>query len=284
MKRRCRHYFDCMQTFQNKTALITGSSRGIGKAIAVKLAAAGAQVIIVAKSVTEDPRLKGTIYSVAQEIVQQGGKALAVPCDIRFEDQVKNVVEKTIETFGGIDILINNASAISLTDIEHTESKRFELMHDINVKGTYLTTKYCIPHLKKSDNPHILTISPPLNMDKKWFKEHTAYTVSKYSMSMLAIGLAAELESYKIASNTLWPKTTIATAAVRNLLGGEQLIQMSRKPEIMADAAFEILQMNPASITGKHFIDEDVLRNSGVQNFDHYAVNPSAPLFGDLFL
>jgi citronellol/citronellal dehydrogenase len=273
-----------MQIFQNKTAIITGSSRGIGKAIAVKLAAAGARVVITSKSVTEDPRLKGTIFSVAEEIVQGGGKALAVPCDIRFEDQVKNVVEKTIETFGGIDIVVNNASAISLTDIEHTESKRYSLMHDINVKGTYLVSKYCIPHLRQSAFANILTIAPPVNMDPKWFGEHTVYTVSKYAMSMMATGLAAELKKYKISSNTLWPKTTIATAAVRNLLGGEQLIQMSRKPEIMADAAFEILQMNPIDITGQHFIDEDVLRNAGVHNFEHYAVDPSAPLFGDLFL
>jgi len=273
-----------MLPLQNKTAFITGASRGIGKAIACKLASAGANVVIVAKSVSEDPRLSGTIHSVAEEIIASGGKALAVQCDIRFEDQVKLAVDKTIDTFGSIDILVNNASAISLTNIEHTEVKRYSLMHDINVKGTFLACKYCIPHLKKSDNPHILTIAPPLNMDKKWFKEHTAYTVSKYSMSMLAIGLAAELESYKIASNTLWPKTTIATAAVRNLLGGEQLIQMSRKPDIMADAAFEILQKPSASFTDQHLIDEEVLKQAGINEFNHYAVDPKASLFGDLFL
>ncbi|MEO6636757.1 MAG: NAD(P)-dependent oxidoreductase, partial [Ginsengibacter sp.] len=224
--------------FKNKTVFITGASRGIGKAIALKLAADGANILIAAKSVEENPKLGGTIFSAAKEIEAAGGKALPVQCDIRFEEQIQNAVDKCVAEFGGIDILINNASAISLSKTEQTENKAFSLMHDINVKGTFFVSKACIPYLKNGDNPHILNLSPPINLDKKWFTNHLAYTISKYNMTMIALGLAGELKKYKIAANTLWPKTTIATAAVRNLLGGETLINMSRTPEIIADAAY----------------------------------------------
>jgi citronellol/citronellal dehydrogenase len=270
--------------FKNKTVFITGASRGIGKAIALRLAAEGANIVIVAKSTVENPKLGGTIFSAAKEIENAGGKALAVQCDIRFEDQIKSAVEKTIETFGGIDILINNASAISLTPVEQTEPKAFGLMHDINVKGTFFVSKACIPYLKKGTNPHILNLSPPVNMDQKWLMNHVAYTMSKYNMSMIALGLAGELKKYNIAANTLWPATTIATAAVRNLLGGEILIQMSRTPEIIADSVFYILQRPSAYCTGNSFIDEQVLAEEGITNLDKYAVNPGGKLYTDLFL
>jgi citronellol/citronellal dehydrogenase len=271
-------------TFQNKTAFITGASRGIGKAIAQRLAAAGANIVIAAKSIEENPKLGGTIYSAAQEIAAAGGKALAVACDIRDEMQIQNAVEKAVERFGGIDILINNASAISLTPIEQTELKRFDLMHDINVRGTFFVSKACIPYLKNGNNPHLLNLSPPLNLNPKWFGAHAAYTISKYNMTMIALGLAAELKKYNIAANTLWPKTTIATAAVKNLLGGEALIKMSRKPEIMADAAYYILQKPSNECTGNTFIDEEVLTAEGITEFDQYAITPGGRLYKDLFL
>ncbi|HPG12717.1 MAG TPA: SDR family oxidoreductase, partial [Chitinophagaceae bacterium] len=224
-------------SFSNKTVFITGATRGIGKAIALKLAADGANIVIAAKSVEENPKLGGTIFSAAAEVEAAGGKALAVQCDIRFEEQVQEAVNKAAEKFGGIDILINNASAISLTPTEKTEAKRFDLMHSINVRGTFLVTKTCIPFLKKGNNAHILTLSPPINLDPKWFANHVAYTLTKYNMSMMTIGWAAEFKKDKIAANALWPRTTIDTAAVRNLLGGEMLANMSRKPDILADAA-----------------------------------------------
>lgn len=271
-------------SFKNKTAFITGASRGIGKAIALRLAKEGANIIIAAKSVEENPKLGGTIFSAAKEIEAAGGKAFAIACDIRDEQQIINAVEQGAAHFGGIDILINNASAIALINTEQITSKQFDLMNDINVRGTFLISKSCIPYLKKSINAHIITLSPPLNMDDKWFHNHAAYTLSKYSMSMVAFGLAAELKKHKIASNTLWPKTTIATAAVQNLLGGEQLMKMSRKPEIMADAAYHILSKNAEGFTGKHLIDEEVLREAGEIDFEKYAVTPGGKLFGDLFL
>jgi citronellol/citronellal dehydrogenase len=271
-------------SFQNKTALITGASRGIGKAIALKLAAAGANIIVASKSIEENPKLGGTIYSAAAEIEHAGGKALAVPCDIRDEMQIQNAVNKGVEKFGGIDILINNASAISLTTTEQTEAKRFDLMHDINVRGTFLVSKACIPHLKNSNNAHILTLSPPVNLDVKWLKNHIAYTISKYNMTLITLGLAEELRKYTIAANSLWPKTTIATAAVQNLLGGDALIKMSRKPEIMADAAFYILGKPAAVCTGNTFIDEAVLAMEGINDLSDYAVVPGGKLYQDLFL
>ena len=270
--------------YANKTAFITGASRGIGKAIALKLASHGANIIIAAKSVEENPKLGGTIFSAAKEIEAAGGKALAIQCDIRNEEQIQDAIAKGLEAFGGIDILINNASAISLTTTENTESKRFDLMHSINVRGTYLVSKHCIPHLKKGKNPHIITLSPPLNMDPKWFGNHLAYTLSKYNMSMIAIGLAEELKQYKIASNALWPRTTIATAAVMNLLGGQMLINMSRTPEILADAVFYILNQSSEKCTGNCFLDEQVLATEGITDLSAYSVVPGAQLFTDLFL
>ena len=271
-------------TFANKTALITGATRGIGKAIALRLAEEGANIVFAAKSVEENPKLGGTIFSAAKEIEAAGGKALAVQCDIRFEDQVKNVIDRAVEKFGGIDILVNNASAISLTTTEQTEAKRFDLMQSINVRGTFLVTKACIPHLKRSGNPHILTLSPPLNLAPKWFGKHVAYTITKYSMSMLTIGWAEEFKKDKIAANALWPRTTIDTAAVRNLLGGEMLANMSRTPGILADAAYYILRQPSGECTGNLFIDEQVLAKEGITELDKYSVVKGATLYNDLFL
>ena len=271
-------------TFTNKTVFISGASRGIGKAIALRLAKEGANIVVAAKSVEENPKLGGTIYSAAKEIEAAGGKALPIQLDIRNEEQIEQAVAKAVEQFGGIDILINNASAISLTPTEQTEPKRFDLMHDINVRGTFFMSKACIPHLKQAENPHILTLSPPISMDKKWFSAHVAYTISKYNMTMIAIGLAGELKKYKIASNALWPQTTIATAAVQNLLGGEMLMKMSRKPEIIADAAYHILSKPSTECTGNTFIDEEVLTAEGITNFDTYAITPGGKLYKDLFL
>ncbi len=271
-------------SFQNKTVLITGASRGIGKAIGLRLAREGANVVIASKSVEENPKLGGTIFTAAAEMEAAGGKALAVQCDIRFEDQVQNVVDKAIATFGGIDILINNASAISLTNTEQTEPKRFDLMYDINVRGTFFVSKACIPFLKKATNPHIINLSPPINMDMKWFSNHLAYTMSKYNMTMIALGLATELKKFNIAANTLWPKTTIATAAVQNLLGGQMLMNMSRTPEIMADAAYYILSKASTQCTGNTFIDEEVLAAEGIVDLGKYSVIPGAQLYTDLFV
>ena len=270
-------------TFKNKTVLITGASRGIGKAIGLRLAKEGANIVIASKSITEDPKLGGTIFTAAAEMEQAGGKALPIQCDIRFEDQIQNVVDKAVEAFGGIDILINNASAINLANTELTEPKRFDLMYDINVRGTFMVSRACIPHLKKSTNAHILNLSPPINMDMKWFANHLAYTISKYSMTMIAKGLSEELKEYHIAANTLWPRTLIATAAVKKL-GGEVLINNSRTTDIMADAAYYILIKNAVECSGNNFIDEDILANEGVINLDKYAVVEGAKLFNDLFV
>jgi citronellol/citronellal dehydrogenase len=271
-------------SFLNKTVFITGASRGIGKAMALKLAKEGANIVVVAKSVEENPKLGGTIFSAAEEIEKAGGKALAVQCDIRFEDQIAAAVQKTVQTFGGIDILINNASAISLTPTEKTDPKRFDLMHSINVRGTFMVTQACIPHLRKSSNAHILTLSPPLNMDPKWFAGHVAYTLTKYNMSMMTIGWAAEFKKDNIAVNALWPRTTIATAAVKNLLGGDALINMSRTTDILADAAYYILQKPAAECTGNLFIDEAVLAKEGITDLSHYSVVPGGKLYNDLFV
>lgn len=268
----------------NKTVFISGASRGIGRSIAIKLASDGWNVIIAAKSTTEDPRLGGTIHSVAEEVNNAGGRALAVPCDIRDEDQILNAVREGISLFGGIDAVINNASAISLTPTLQTETKRFDLMHDINVRGTFLVTKHCIPFLKKSENGHILTLSPPLNIAPKWLAMSLAYTLSKYNMTMMAMGWAAELKEHKVASNALWPATTIATAAVQNLLGGDKLIQKSRKPDIVADAVSYIVSQPSGSYTGQTLIDEEVLKQTGITDMEQYAVQPGNDLQKDLFL
>lgn len=271
-------------TFQNRTIFITGASRGIGEAIALKLAAAGANIVIAAKSTEEDPRLGGTIYSVAEAVEKAGGKALPVKVDIREEEQIQQAVQQAAEKFGGIDVVINNASAIQLTNTEQTPAKRFDLMYDINVRGTFLVTQHCIPYLRKGNNPHILTLSPPVNLSPKWLGPHVAYTISKYNMSMLTLGWAEELKSAGIAANSLWPATTIATAAIKNLLGGEALMKISRKPDIMADAAFYILGKPAASCTGNNFIDEAVLKAEGITDLAHYNVTPGGKLQPDLFL
>jgi len=271
-------------SFQNKTVLITGASRGIGKAIGLRLASEGANIVIASKSVEENPKLGGTIFTAAAEMEAAGGKALAVQCDIRFEDQVQQVVDQAAAKFGGIDILINNASAINLSTTEQTEPKRFDLMYDINVRGTFMVSRACIPFLKQGTNAHILNLSPPINMDMKWFTNHLAYTISKYDMSMIALGLSSELKKYKIAANALWPRTTIATAAVNNLLGGEMLMKMSRTVDILADAAYYILSKPSDQCTGNTFIDEDVLKKENITDLSGYAVNPCGQLYPDLFL
>jgi citronellol/citronellal dehydrogenase len=269
---------------QGKTVLITGGTRGIGKAMALKLAAAGANIVIAAKSVEEDPRLGGTIYTAAAEVEALGAKALAVQVDIRDEAQIAAGIEKTIATFGGLDILINNASAIQLTDTASTASKRFDLMHDINVRGTFLMVQHALPFLRKGKNPHILTLSPPINLAPKWLAPHVAYTISKYNMSMMTLGWAEEFKEDGIAVNALWPRTTIDTAAVRNLLGGEALAKMSRTVDIIADAAFYILTKEKLAYTGKTFIDEEVLAAEGITDLEKYSVVPGGKLFYDLFL
>jgi citronellol/citronellal dehydrogenase len=271
-------------SFQDKTVIITGASRGIGKAIGLKLAAAGANIVIASKSIEENPKLGGTIFSAADEMEKAGGQALAVQCDIRFEDQVQNVVDKAVERFGGIDILINNASAINLSPTENMDPKRYDLMYDINVRGTFFVSKACIPYLKKGTNAHILNLSPPINMDMKWFTNHLAYTISKYDMSMIALGLSAELKKYNVAVNALWPRTTIATAAVQNLLGGDVLMKMSRTVDILADAAFYILSKPSTACTGNTFIDEAVLAAEGITDLSKYSVVPGAQLYTDLFV
>jgi citronellol/citronellal dehydrogenase len=271
-------------SLKNKTVFITGASRGIGKSIALRLAGEGANIIIAAKSIEENQKLGGTIYSAAEEVEQSGGSALAVQCDIRYEEQVQNAIEKAIEKFGGIDIVVNNASAISLTPTEQTEPKRFDLMYDINVRGTFFVTKACIPYLKKSSHAHILTLSPPVNLDPKWLAGHVAYTMTKYNMSMMAMGWAAEFKKNNIASNALWPRTTIDTAAVRNLLGGEALAKMSRTPEILADAAFYIFSKSPAECTGNCFTDEEVLAKEGITDLEKYSVVAGSKLYRDLFV
>ena len=271
--------------FSGKTVFITGGSRGIGKAIAIKLAQAGANIIIAAKTVEPNEKLAGTIYTAAEEISRAGnGKVLPLQLDIRFEESIHFAVNKAVEEFGGIDILVNNASAINLATTEQTEAKRFDLIQSINVRGTFLMCKECIPHLRKGVNAHILNLSPPLNMDARWFAPHLAYTMSKYAMSMIVFGLSEELKKDKIAANALWPKTTIATAAVQNLLGGDFLMQRSRTPKIVADAAFYILQQPADTVTGNFFIDEEVLTTQGITDFLKYAVNPQHKLMQDLFI
>jgi len=271
-------------SFKNKTIFITGASRGIGKAIALRFAKEGANIVVAAKSIEENPKLGGTIFSAAKEIEEAGGKALPVQTDIRFEEQILNAIHKTVETFGGIDAVVNNASAIQLTGTEQTETKRFDLIHNINVRGTFLVTKHCILHLKKSANPHILTLSPPINLQSKWLAPHVAYTLSKYNMSMMALAWAEELRQYNIASNALWPRTTIDTAAVRNLLGGQMLANMSRSPQILADAAYYILSKTSLQYNGNTFIDEEVLAREGITDLEKYAVMPGAKLYNDLFV
>ncbi|RKG96230.1 NAD(P)-dependent oxidoreductase [Corallococcus sp. CA053C] len=273
-----------MSNLQGKTLFITGASRGIGLAMALRAARDGANIVIAAKTTDPHPKLPGTIYTAAKEIEAAGGKALPCVVDIRNEEQIHAAVAKAVETFGGIDILINNASAISLTGTLETPLKRFDLMHGINTRGTFACSQACLPYLKKSKNPHILNNSPPLNMEARWFGPHVAYTMAKFGMSMCVLGMAEEFKDEGIAVNALWPRTVIATAAVQNLLGGDDTIKGSRSPEIMADAAYAILTKPSRSFTGNFCIDEDVLRGVGVTNFDKYQSVPGAELFPDYFI
>jgi citronellol/citronellal dehydrogenase len=273
-----------MVNLKGKTALITGASRGIGKAIAMRLAEDGANIAVVAKTKEPHPKLPGTVYSAVEDIENIGGKGIPCVADVRFEDQVQSAVDATVKEFGGIDILINDASAITLTPTLKTSMKRFDLMFSVNVRGTFMCSKLCIPYLKKSDNPHILNLSPPLNLDSKWFAHHVAYTMSKYGMSMCVLGMAEEFKKDGIAVNALWPRTAIATAAVKNLLGGETAVKHSRKPEIVADAAYIILTKSSTETTGNFFIDDEVLIENGITDLSKYSVVPNARLMPDFFL
>jgi citronellol/citronellal dehydrogenase len=271
-----------MATLAGRTVFITGASRGIGREIALRCARDGANVVVTGKTVEAGPKLKGTIHEAAADVQAAGGRALALQLDIRDEDAVARAVQSAAEHFGGIDILVNNASAISMTGTLATPPKRFDLMHQIDARGTFVCSRACLPWLFKSSNPHILTLSPPLNMDPKWFRGHVAYTMAKYGMSMCTLGMAAEFATQGVAVNSLWPKTTIATAAVEVFF--PEAVAGSRKPSIMADAAHAILTRDSRATTGRFFIDEDVLREAGVKDFAPYAVTPGARLVPDLFL
>jgi citronellol/citronellal dehydrogenase len=274
-----------MAALAGKTLFITGASRGIGLAIAKRAARDGARIAIAAKTDTPNPKLEGTVHSAADEIRKAGGQALPIVCDIRDEDQVAKAVGLTVATFGGIDICINNASAISLTPIEQTDMKRFDLMHAINTRGTFLVSKACIPHLRRAQNPHILMMSPPLDMSARWFAGHLAYSIAKYGMSLCVLGLAEELKKDGIAVNALWPRTTIATAAIRNVLGGDKLMAMSRKPDILADAAHLLFQQPAKRFTGRFLIDDTFLHEVGhVTDFEPYRVDKTKPLAPDFFV
>ena len=273
-----------MTTLKGRTLFISGASRGIGLAIALRAARDGANIAIAAKTAEPHPKLEGTIYTAAKEIEAAGGKALPLICDIREEAQVEAAVNETVKTFGGIDICVNNASAISLTPATQTDMKRYDLMHSINARGTFLVSRNCIPHLKKGTNPHILMLSPPLDMSPKWFAPHVAYSMAKFNMSIIALGLAGELKGDGIAANTLWPRTTVATAAIRNLLGGDELMRRSRSPEIMGDAAHIILTKDSKTFTGNFCIDDTLLYQHGVTDFEKYRVDRSVDLAPDFFV
>ena len=273
-----------MKDFSGRRVLISGGSRGIGLAIAKKLARDGAKIAIMAKTSEPHPVLPGTIHSAAEEIVAEGGTALPIVTDIRFEDQVNKAVEKTVKEFGGIDIVINNASAISLTPTIYTEMKRFDLMFDVNVRGTFLVSKTCIPHLLKSKNPHILNLSPPLDMDKKWFKQTLAYSMSKFGMSQCVLGMAEEFKKEGIAVNALWPHSVIATAAISNVVAGEEAFPHCRKPEILADAAYLILSKKASEYTGNFCIDDVLLNQNGTTDFNKYRIDNNEPLWKDFFV
>lgn len=273
-----------MNTLKGKTLFITGASRGIGLAIALRAARDGANIAIAAKSAEPHPKLPGTIFTAAEDIEKAGGKALPLEVDIRFEDQVSEAMAKTAETFGGIDIVVNNASAISLSNSQKTDMKRFDLMHQVNARGTFLVSKLGVPYLQKSDNGHILMLSPPLDMKEKWFAAHTAYSMAKFGMSLVVLGLAGELRASKIAVNALWPRTTIATSAVKNLLGGDAMMEASRTADILADAAHMIFCKPSADFTGNFLIDDTFLWENGVRDFEHYRVNKAVNLMQDFFV
>ena len=271
-------------SLKGKTLFITGATRGIGLAIALRAARDGASVVVFGKTAEPHPKLQGTVFTAAAEIEAAGGRALALAGDVRSEESVLEAVARTAAEFGGIDILVNNASAISLTQTKDTELRRYDLMHQVNARGTFLCSKACLPHLRKAANPHILTLSPPLDLRAKWFAPHVAYTMAKFGMSLCTLGMAAEFAGEGIAVNSLWPLTTIDTAAVRNLLGGEGLANASRTPAIVADAAWAILNRPARDCTGNFFIDEEVLRAEGVTDFGPYAVRPGGKLVADFFL
>lgn len=272
-----------MSDLKGKTIFISGGSRGIGEAIVVRAAQDGANVVIAAKTAEPHPKLPGTIYTAAEAVEAAGGKALPLVVDIRSEELVEEAVQKAVDTFGGIDILINNASAISLTGTLETPMKRYDLMNSINTRGTYLCSQKCLPALLNSENPHILNISPPLNMEPRWFGPHVAYSIAKYGMSLCVLGMAEEFKDQGVAVNALWPRTAIDTAAVRNF-GGDDMANMSRKPSIMADAAYAILTRDSKECSGNFFIDDDVLKGEGVTDFDQYAITPGSDLMPDLFV
>ena len=272
-----------MTYFKNKTVIMSGGSRGVGLEIAKALGKDGANIAILAKTTEPHPTLPGTIFTAAEEIEEVGGTALPIVCDIRYEEQVAAAVEEAASKFGGIDICINNASAIHLTDTVNTPMKRYDLMHNINVRGTFMLSQKCIPHLIKGDNSHILTLSPPLDIARKWFGMTLAYTTAKYGMSLVAHGLAEELGKHNVASNCLWPRTSLDTAAVRNVIG-EELVKGSRKPSIYADAAYAVLKRDSSSCTGNFFLDQDVLEEEGVTDFAQYAIDPEAKLVSDFFV
>lgn len=274
-----------MASLKDKTLFITGGSRGIGLAIAKRAAREGARVAIAAKTSEPHPKLEGTIHTAAKEIQAAGGMALPIVCDIRDEEQVQRAVAQTVSTFGGIDICVNNASAISLTNTEATDMKRFDLMMGINTRGTFLVTKTCLPHLKRSKNPHVLMMSPPLDMHPRWFGGHVAYSIAKYGMSLCVLGMAEDFRKDGIAVNALWPRTTIATAAIKNVLGGDKLMRMSRTPEILADAAHLIFQQPSREFTGQFLIDDTFLSIVGnITDFEKYRIDPAMPLAPDFFV
>ncbi|MGH1418425.1 MAG: SDR family oxidoreductase [Hyphomicrobiaceae bacterium] len=274
-----------MASLEGKTLFITGGSRGIGLAIAKRAARDGANIAIAAKTTQPHAKLEGTIHTAADEIEQAGGRALALQCDIRDEDQIQEAVSKTVAQFGGLDICVNNASAISLTPLAHTEPKRIDLMFGVNTRGTLLTTKACAPHLKKSSNPHVLMLSPPLDMKAQWFSGHVAYSIAKYGMSLAVLGLAEEFKADGIAVNALWPRTTVATAAIKNILGGDRLMRMSRSPEILADAAHLVFMQDAKEFSGRFLIDDNFLHEVGaITDFENYRVDPTMPLAPDFFV
>ena len=271
-------------TLAGKTLFITGASRGIGLAIGLRAAKDGANVVIAAKTADPHPKLPGTIYTAAREIEAAGGKALPLVVDVREEEAVKSAIDTAAETFGGLDIVVNNASAISLTPTPQTDMKRFDLMHQINTRGTFMVSKYAITHLERSGNPHILMLSPPLDLQERWFAPHLAYSIAKYGMSLCVLGLSGELRERGIAVNALWPRTTIATSAIKNLLGGDMIVRASRTPEILADAAYAIFNKPARAFTGRFLIDDTFLAEEGVTDFERYRVDASVPLAPDFFV
>ena len=273
-----------MNDLKNKTLFVSGASRGIGLAIAKRAAKDGANIILAAKTAEPHPKLPRTIYTAADEIIEVGGQALPVICDIRDEENVRDAVNKGLDHFGGIDICVNNASAIQLTGTLQTDMKRYDLMNQINARGTFLVSKVCLPHLLKSDNPHILNLSPPLDMDPKWFGPHVAYTMAKFGMSLCVLGMAEEFKEDGVAVNALWPRTAVATAAIKNALGGDSIMNISRSPEIMADAAYVILTKDSKEFTGNFCIDDNLLADNGVTDFSQYAEVPFSELAPDFFV